>query len=32
MAGCDIFINDKNTFPDGLDTIVGEKGLRLSGG
>lgn len=31
MAGCE-FINDKKNFPDGLDTTVGERGMRLSGG
>ena len=32
MSGCDSFINDKNLFPEGFQTIVGEKGTRLSGG
>ena len=26
------FIEDKKLFPQGFDTIVGEKGIRLSGG
>ena len=28
----DIFINDKSLFPDGLNTLVGERGTRISGG
>lgn len=26
------FISDTNRFPDGLKTLVGERGLKLSGG
>ena len=26
------FVNDINTFPNGINTIIGEKGIRLSGG
>lgn len=26
------FITNKNKFPDGLDSILGEKGIKLSGG
>ncbi len=26
------FINDLNVFPEGLDTKVGERGVKLSGG
>jgi len=26
------FINDKNLFPNGFDTLVGERGIKLSGG
>lgn len=32
MAGCMEFVENKNRFPLGLETIVGEKGQRLSGG
>lgn len=32
MVGCDEFIYDEKLFPEGLNTIVGEKGTRLSGG
>ena len=28
----DTFINDKVLFPKGLDTLVGERGIRVSGG
>ena len=28
----DTFINDKLLFPDGLNTLVGERGVRISGG
>lgn len=31
QASCD-FLNDKGLFPEGLDTKVGERGMRLSGG
>ena len=26
------FIHDKSMFPEGYDTLVGEKGIKLSGG
>ena len=26
------FIKDSSLFPDGFDTLVGEKGIKLSGG
>jgi ABC-type multidrug transport system fused ATPase/permease subunit len=26
------FVNNTNQFPEGFDTLVGEKGLQLSGG
>jgi len=32
MAGCDNIVNNTNLFPEGLQTVVGEKGQRLSGG
>lgn len=32
MANAYDFINDKNLFPLGLDTVVGERGVKLSGG
>jgi len=31
QASCG-FLNDKERFPDGVDTVVGERGMRLSGG
>jgi len=31
-AFCYEFIHDKEQFPEGYDTKVGEKGVRLSGG
>jgi len=31
-ANCYDFIQDKTVFPEGYDTTVGEKGVRLSGG
>ena len=32
IANVDNFVNDKNLFPDGYNTIVGEKGKAISGG
>ena len=32
MTCVDSFINDKALFPEGLNTLVGERGLRVSGG
>jgi ABC-type multidrug transport system fused ATPase/permease subunit len=32
MANASEFIYDKQLFPDGLDTRVGERGVKLSGG
>ena len=32
LTHIDIFINDKSLFPDGLNTLVGERGARVSGG
>ena len=32
LSNIDSFINDKNLFPKGLNTLVGEKGVKLSGG
>jgi ABC-type multidrug transport system fused ATPase/permease subunit len=32
LADADKFIRDKDRFPDGYDTLVGEKGVKLSGG
>ncbi len=32
MAGCYDFISDISIFPSGFETIVGEKGQKLSGG
>jgi ABC-type multidrug transport system fused ATPase/permease subunit len=26
------FINDRQQFPQGFDTLVGERGIKLSGG
>ena len=31
QASCS-FLEDKNLFPEGLETKVGERGMRLSGG
>lgn len=31
-AYCYDFIMDKEIFPEGFDTVVGERGVRLSGG
>ena len=32
QAHCETFLDDKDKFPEGLETEVGEKGVRLSGG
>lgn len=32
MSGADEFIQDKSVFPRGYQTVVGEKGTKLSGG
>jgi ABC-type multidrug transport system fused ATPase/permease subunit len=32
LADADKFIRDKDRFPDGYATLVGEKGVKLSGG
>ena len=32
QAHCQMFLEDKTLFPEGLDTKVGERGVRLSGG
>ena len=32
MASAYDFIRDRELFPDGYDTIVGERGVKLSGG
>jgi ABC-type multidrug transport system fused ATPase/permease subunit len=32
MSNAFDFVNDLKMFPDGLDTLVGERGVKLSGG
>ena len=32
MANANEFLQDKTLFPQGLDTLVGERGVKLSGG
>lgn len=32
LANAYDFVTNKALFPDGLDTIVGERGVKLSGG
>jgi len=32
MASCYDFIYDTELFPDGYDSLVGERGIKLSGG
>ena len=32
LSNIDSFIKDKNLFPKGLNTLVGEKGVKVSGG
>lgn len=32
MANASEFVDNKSIFPEGWDTIVGERGIKLSGG
>ena len=32
ISNVDSFVNDKNLFPEGLKTLVGERGIKMSGG
>jgi ABC-type multidrug transport system fused ATPase/permease subunit len=32
MANAYDFIHDRDLFPEGYDTVVGERGVKLSGG
>lgn len=32
MANAADFIEDRSLFPDALETVVGERGVKLSGG